>query len=120
MTAWTRSRNIAVILILVACGAAGYYLFAGRGPGKVHTHTDPAPSQTNNSAAPQAVHFAKAVDVKRQPQVDAAEKPATPAPPSLDGRTMVNCHRAFPPGLPKGVATGSNPEIRPEGASASS
>lgn len=91
-----RLGNIAVIVILAAGGAAGYYLFAGGGgPGKVRTHTDPAPSQTNSTTAPQAIQVAKAVNVKPRPPVDGAEKPATPATPSLDGRTIVNCHYAL-------------------------
>lgn len=92
MTVSVRSRNAAVILLLVACGATGYYLFAGRGPGNVHIRADAAPSQRDNSAVPAAKQVARFADVKPPPGMDAAEEPATP---SLEGMTVVNCRRAF-------------------------
>lgn len=90
-----RIGNIAVIVILVACGAAGYCFVSRGGPSNGRTHTYPAPSRTNSSTAPHLIQVAKALDVKPSSQVDGAERPATPATPSLDGRTIVNCHYAL-------------------------
>jgi hypothetical protein len=92
MTVSTRARDIAVTLLLVACGAAAYHLLTARHSGKIHTHVHPIASKT----ASQVVQSASSIKVKRQAEVQGADRPA-PAPTTAprDGRTIATCYRAF-------------------------
>jgi hypothetical protein len=87
-----RTRNIALIVISVACLAAMLYLFVERGSATVHPDVDPAPAKTNDAPAAQPVQRARVVDATSQPEVQAAE---TLASPPLDSATIAHCHWAF-------------------------
>lgn len=87
-----RTRNTALIVISAACLAAVLYLFVERGSVKVHPDVGPAPSQTNEAHASHRDQHPRVVDVKRQPEVQAAERLASPP---LDAATIAHCHRAF-------------------------
>lgn len=86
----TRTRDIAIILILATCGAAAY--FTARHSGKVHTHADPTPSKTGS----QIVQSARSIKLEGQPDVQAVDGPAPAlAIAPLDGRIIETCYRAF-------------------------
>lgn len=86
----TPAREVAVILILVACGAAAFYSINARKPWRGDAHTDPVVAQTRRSESAQVVQGARSIKSKRQVNAPAPEPAA-----ALDGHTIETCYRAF-------------------------